>query len=58
MSADLFPTLRVQPLIGRLFTADDRAGAPGTIILSYRLWQTQFGDPGVVGRQVRLDAKS
>jgi predicted permease len=60
VSADLFPTLRVQPLIGRLFTADDdRAGAPGTIILSYRLWQTQFGgDPGVIGRQVRLDAES
>ncbi len=50
----------MQPLIGRLFTADDdRAGAPGTMILSYRLWQTQFGgDPGVVGRQVRLDAES
>ncbi|MBZ5559782.1 MAG: ABC transporter permease [Acidobacteriia bacterium] len=41
VSADLFPTLRVQPLIGRLFAAgDDRAGAPGTIVLSYRLWQT------------------
>jgi predicted permease len=60
VSADLFPTLRVQPLLGRLFAdADDRAGAPGTILLSYRLWQTQFGgDPGVVGLQVLLDAES
>ena len=34
VSADLFPTLRVQPLIGRLFTeTDDRDGAPGTLIL-------------------------
>jgi predicted permease len=60
VSYDLFPTLRVQPLIGRLFTeADDRDGAPGTAILSYRLWQTQFGgDPSIVGRQLRLDAES
>jgi predicted permease len=60
VSFDLFPTLRVQPLIGRLFTeTDDRDGAPGTLILSYRLWQTQFGgDPSIVGRQVLLDAES
>ncbi len=60
VSADLFPTLRVQPLIGRRFTdADDRAGAPGTMLLSYRLWQTQFGgDPAVVGRQLLLNSES
>ena len=60
VSADLFPTLRVQPLIGRSFAAaDDRAGAAATMLLSYRLWQTQFGgDPAVVGRQVLLDAES
>jgi predicted permease len=60
VSFDLFPTLRVQPLIGRLFAeSDDRDGAPGTLILSYRLWQTQFGgDPSMVGRQVLLDAES
>src|SRR4051812_34636715 len=60
VSADLMPTLRVQPLLGRLFSApDDRAQAPGTIIFSYRLWQTQFGgDPAIVGKQVRLDTES
>jgi predicted permease len=60
VSFDLFPTLRVQPLIGRLFTeTDDRDGAPGTLILSYRLWQTQFGgEPSILGRQVLLDAES
>jgi predicted permease len=60
VSFDLFPTLRVQPLIGRLFTVtDDRDGAPGTMILSYRLWQTQFGgDPSIVGRQLLLDSES
>ncbi|MCU1383446.1 MAG: hypothetical protein JWL71_2143 [Acidobacteria bacterium] len=60
VSHDLFQTLRVQPLIGRLFTEqDDRDGAPGTMILSYRLWQRQFGgDPSILGRQLLLDAES
>ena len=57
VSADLFPTLGVAPIVGRNFRAeDDRQGAPGTIIFSYRLWQTEFGgDPGVVGRTLTLD---
>jgi len=60
VSADLFPTLRVQALLGRLFVeSDDRFGAQGTLLLSYRLWQTQFGgDPTVVGRHVLLDSES
>src|SRR5580704_17422685 len=38
-SFTLFPMLGVQPLHGRFFTAeDDRAGASGTVILSYSLW--------------------
>ena len=60
VSFDLFPTLRVQPLIGRPFKeSDDREGAPGTMILSYRLWQSQFGgDPSILGRQVLLNTES
>jgi len=58
VSADLLPTLGVAPIIGRTFTAeDDRPGAPGTIILSHRLWQTEFGgDPGIIGRQLTAKA--
>jgi predicted permease len=57
VSADLFPTLGVAPMIGRTFTAeDDRPGAAGTVILSYRLWQTEFGgDPDIVGHSVNFD---
>jgi predicted permease len=59
VSFDLFPTLRVKPLLGRLFDAkDDRANAPATLLLSYRFWQTHFGgDPNVLGRQVLLDSE-
>jgi predicted permease len=58
-SFDLFPTLGVQPLIGRLFTeAEDRAGAAGTVLLSYRLWQSEFGgDPGILGQSLLFSDK-
>jgi predicted permease len=57
VSADLLPTLGVQPVMGRLFTAaEDRPGAAGTVILSYRMWQSEFGgDPAIVGSQLNLD---
>jgi len=59
VTSDLFPLLGIQPLIGRLFTAaDNREGAPGTVLLSYRLWQAAFGaDSGVTGRKVILDGQ-
>jgi len=57
VSADLFPVLGVQPLLGRVFSAaDDRPGAAGTVVLSYSLWQGLFGgEPGVIGRHITLD---
>jgi|HubBroStandDraft_3_1064219.scaffolds.fasta_scaffold06391_4 predicted permease len=59
VTADLFPTLGVRPVLGRLFTAaEDRPGTGGTLLLSHALWQQQFaGDPAVLGRRVSLDGK-
>src|SRR5437016_11184176 len=56
LSFDVLPTLGVSPIMGRSFTAaDDADGAPGTVILGYSLWQTQFGgDPTVLGRKILL----
>jgi predicted permease len=56
-TAELLPTLGVAPAIGRVFTEqDDRAPAPGTVILSYGLWQEQFGgDSAILGRTIELD---
>lgn len=53
---DLFETLRVQPAMGRLFTADDtREGAQPVVIIGYELWQTRFGsDPNVLSRSVQF----
>ena len=57
ISADVFPLLGIQPLAGRLLnSADDRVESPGTVLLSYGLWQTMFAaDLGVIGRKVVLD---
>ena len=38
------PMLRVQPLLGRLFTRDDDApGSPLRVVLTYGYWQRRFG---------------
>jgi predicted permease len=57
VDSDLLPVLGVQPLLGRIFTADeDREGAAGTLVLSYGLWQRRFGgDPAIIGRQLLLN---
>ena len=56
VTSEVFPLLGAQPVIGRLFSAEeDRDSAPGTVLLSYGLWQGLFGgDPGVLGRVIDL----
>ena len=54
-----FPILRVQAEIGRVFTReDDSPGTPETVILGHGYWQARFGgDPGVLGKTLRIDGK-
>src|SRR5688572_2411370 len=43
VTGNLFPTLGVRALHGRLLTpADDRADQPPTLVLSYELWRDRF----------------
>jgi predicted permease len=51
--------LGIQPSVGRWFSrADDRPGAPETIILANGYWQRRFGaDPGVIGKVITLDSR-
>src|SRR3954471_15158080 len=60
VSASLFPLLGVEPHIGRVFTAaEDQPGAQRVALLSYALWQRQFGaDPNIVGRPLTLNGAS
>lgn len=54
-----FEVMGVPPLLGRAVTpADGEPGAPAVVVLGHRFWQRQFGgDPGVLGRNLRLDGK-
>jgi len=56
-SVEFLPTLRVEPLLGRRFTAaDDTPGSPPTAMLSYAYWQRRFGgERDVIGRTLTLD---
>jgi len=58
-SWNLFPTLGVEPALGRNFTAiDDQTSANATVVLSWSLWKRRFGgDPSILNQTIRLDAK-
>jgi len=60
VSPGLFSVLRANPMLGRAFLDEEgRAGRNDVVVLSYGLWQRQFGsDPAVVGRTVPLDGRS
>jgi putative ABC transport system permease protein len=57
VSADFFPTLGVQPALGRLFFSQDcKPGADHVVVLSYSLWLRRYGaDPSLIGRTITLD---
>lgn len=56
MTASGFRVARVAPILGRPLVADDeREDAPPVVVIAHEEWQRRFdGDPGIVGRQVRL----
>jgi putative ABC transport system permease protein len=57
VSASLFPTLNVQPALGRLFEdTDNLAGHWNVVLLADGLWRRNFGaDPAVVGRTLMVN---
>jgi len=57
VSWTLFPTLQIQPVIGRGFTEDeDLPQGPRVALIGHRLWRERFdADPAVVGRTLTLD---
>ena len=56
-TANLLDAWRRPPVLGRGFApGEDQPGASAVAIISYPFWQSQFGgDPGVLGRTLRLD---
>ena len=56
-TANLFPLLGVQPILGRwLLPEDDRPGAACVVLLSQGFWASRFAaDPRILGRKVLLE---
>jgi putative ABC transport system permease protein len=52
-----FETLRIQPLLGRLFTEDENhVGSHFVAAISERIWQTRFGgDKAILTRKIRIN---
>lgn len=60
ISPSMFPLLGVAPLHGRTFLADeDQPGREHVVVIGWSFWRTRFaGDPGAIGRTLRLDGES
>lgn len=59
LSASIFPTLGVPPVLGRVFTAQDEDARRPLAVLSYGLWSTRYHrDPAILGRSIDLDRTS
>ncbi len=58
LTASMFPTLGVSPLLGRFFTQQEDEGSQMVAVLSYQTWRGRFhGDASVLGQKVFLDRK-
>ena len=57
VTGEFFPTLGVQPQLGRFFgPADDAPGAADVVVLGHAFWTRRFAaNPAIIGQTVRLD---
>jgi len=57
VTPSLFPMLQVSPSLGHAFSdGDEEPGRPPIAVLSYGLWQQQFGGrPDAIGARIRFD---
>jgi putative ABC transport system permease protein len=59
VSSNFFPLLGVQPIRGRLFSAEEEAsGANKVALISYELWQSRYGgESSVINRDIQLNGE-
>jgi len=59
LTASIFPTLGVSPLMGRTFTQQEDDGSQQVAVLSYSMWRSRFhGDQNFLGKKIQLDRKT
>ena len=61
VSANYFQVMGVKPIRGRTFGAEefgDAAGGPPVVVISQRLWRSEFqDDPAVIGKTLRVNQR-
>lgn len=59
-TSDFIPLLGLPPQLGRTFSAEeDQPGRNQVLLISHNLWVRRFSaDPGIIGRNVRLDGQT
>lgn len=58
LASGVFPTVEVEPLIGRVFTRQEEDARAQVTIISYALWTERYHrDPRAVGASIELDRK-
>ncbi len=59
LTAEIFPALGVEPLLGRVFTKQEDEESRQVIVLSYASWQNRFhGDSHILGSKLLVDRKA
>jgi putative ABC transport system permease protein len=60
VTAGMFDTLRLKPVIGRAFTPEeDKVGAERVVLLGEGFWTRRFArDPGVLNKQLVLNGEA
>jgi putative ABC transport system permease protein len=60
LTPNTFQVLGMEPILGRTFTTDDaKPGAPAVVVLSYRVWQKEFGgSPTIIGQTIVLNKQA
>jgi predicted permease len=59
LTADVFPTLGVMPILGRVFTREEDDGHVPVAVLSYALWLKRYHrDPNIVGSTITLSRRN
>ena len=60
VTSSYFPTLRVNPALGRFFDRqDEQPGREPSVVLSYEFWRNQMGlDPAAIGRTLRVNGQT
>jgi predicted permease len=58
VSASLFPTLGIEPILGRVFSQNEEDTSASVAVISYRLWKDRYqADRNIIGNTLDLDRR-